>query len=387
MIENHEYTNFTKGSEQENTISDHFAISTVYVLSMELPDEENVWDSVFEERQLSEVVRDQGPNDLERPAAHKEPIATEQPLGNKLENQKDDDDDEYIRKVRTAVEQFEKAGFFEDLDDTKKGSKTKAMVYKLADEVIARHKDKLLRIRDPNYDKWSEPLKTPMIDKYHEIKEEWRREETNHGSSSLNNSSMTTQNVTFAWSSNAHRPELTAPKKPLEPHSNKKSTNEILRSKAMKSAHELRSKQILLNKLRDKNDRNNLPSQDGDDVKPKFKMDPLEPFVAKALPREKKKRPKEKRKSKFWFWGSLTHHTDEGNHRDKARSPELEDYKIGVVSPNSRSPTLSIPFSDPDNTQTITNNAVSDNINHHLSLIDLDDDEEHLKCSTPPLIL
>ncbi|CDO92353.1 unnamed protein product [Kluyveromyces dobzhanskii CBS 2104] len=353
---------------------------------MELPKEENVWDSIFEEKHSNGAVRDERPNLPNQSVAQKEVVTPLPQLEVKLDTWQESDD--YIAKVKACVEKFETAGFFKDLDEAKKGTMTKEMICKLADEVIAKHKDRILRIRDPNYDAWSNPQQTPMINKFNEIKEGWKREESNHRSTGSENSSMNVQNVKFAWSSNVSRQETSEPRKSQELHSTKVSTNDVLHGIAAKNAHELK-RQHLMRENEQKNSSQASQPQTETEGKAVFKMDPLEKFVVSVLPKEKKKRPKEKHKSLFWFWGSKSHNDSPKKSKDRLRSPDIEDYKIDVVSEDSSPPNLHIPFAGSDATETsepTSPNPTSHNEEYHPSLIDIDDEEEHKKCSVPSLM-
>lgn len=372
---------------------------------MEYGDEFNVWDSLYEEKIVPKAENpDYAANsdqhsgisidDTSRKLSHNDPTPLESKLRENL-----DDDATYVKKVNDAVEKFERAGFFKDFDERKKGTETKEMIYKLRDEVIAVHRDRLRRIRDPDYDKYTPKLKTPMIDKLHEIREQWRQEENYRGSENSLTASINTPSVMFAWSSNTSTDsdKTSAPKK----QTGKRTTNEMLYAYALKHAQAIRHKRFIESNA-EKLANTKLDDDNPDKPKSTFKMDPLEPFVARALPRERKRQSKHKRKSMFWFWGSHKHHSSSSSSNNKERSSsvepsiameqehEHEDYSIDVLSQNSNSSKLSLPFSDPNSNsilQSKNDNQSQQRPDQHPSLIDMDDDEAKNSCSTPPLIV
>lgn len=185
-------------------------------------------------------------------------------------------------------------------------------------------------------------------------------------------------NINFAWSSSSPTTQSVRDKVGSDRHERNMTerstiTNEYLLNKAKKSAREIREKQRTSETVFNDSANPKGSHEVSMHAPPQFKMDPLETFVAQALPREKKKSNKHKHKSILWFWGSnekkkAFRESDQGTsmlgHFRRTVGPppgslvqgkntEIieKDYKLDVVSDGNNSPSFSIPNIKNSNTE------------------------------------
>lgn len=243
----------------------------------------------------------------------------------------------------------------------------------------------LTSTRSPETNVWKNLMKSNLWKEHEAITRRWAEEEkysTSNMSQDLNNDRP---NVAFSWSSanklgNGSVPTMGAV--PLKP----RTTNEILYSIAMKKAAELRQEQQTEDSMLSPKLVQQQTTHDNGS-KSHIKIDPLQQFVAQALPREKKKKPKQKRKSMFWFLGS--NHT-RGN-KQLTSSNRLSTYEhdeITVANPSEdEDNTISVLTGEDHSPSLLQHEDSEDNTNQHIesSLIDLNDPITAQKDPTPPV--
>lgn len=173
--------------------------------------------------------------------------------------------------------------------------------------------------------------KSQLFHEFTEIVGNWKLEEkraTRDTKKSQTAAAIEDSAIVFSWSAlNKQKGKLQ--QQDVDEHivpESDKSTNQKLYEMASVGLNKiyLKEKKLKQEKLTDSNE----PDKESTDrdTNSKFKMDPLEQFVAQALPKEPKhKRKKNKRKSTFWFWGKgnsnpTTSHTDESSSHHRSSS-------------------------------------------------------------------